>query len=117
MKNRIKPTGIIVFIAIIGFTFMSCGVNGDLQGKWQRVDNPNLIIEFQKDSFKRTRGSDGILDQEGDKVYTRDNKVYVELLGSQVGYAVWKVDKDQLIITFSKGTVFTGATATYNSIK
>jgi uncharacterized lipoprotein YehR (DUF1307 family) len=98
MKNFIK-FGIIVFVAIINFSLVSCGgIDSGLEGTWKLVEDNDFIIKISKNNFS-------IKDEKkGDEVITKNDIITVKFEGKEVGKAYYAINLSML--SFSGGTGF-----------
>ena len=86
MKNIIK-TGIIVFVAAVGFSLVSCGdkIDSGLEGTW-KGENNDFLIKISKSYFSINEV------QKGDEVITKNDIITVKSAGKEIGKAGYVID-------------------------
>jgi len=95
MKKIIKE-GIIIFVAIIGFSLVSCGgIDSGLEGTW-KGENNDFNIKISKSNFIINEV------QKGDEVITKNDIITVKSAGKEVGKAGYVINLS--VLSFSEGT-------------
>jgi hypothetical protein len=91
MKNIFKIMGIIAFVAVIGFSFTSCGGGGG-GGSTLNNDPKTIVITGIPNSFNGKEA--GILVQKSLEDWDREKAGMGTIAGGSVTAALWKDDKE-----------------------
>jgi len=96
MKNIVKA-GIVVFVAVVGFSLVSCGgIDSGLEGTWKLEPPSDFTIKISKSNFSIND------EKKGDEVITKNDIITVKLAGKEVGKANYVINLS--VLSFTGGT-------------